>query len=535
MPLKLSGLDNVRIANMVRANMPIDYQNRIPVFTQGNIRENLQTLQSYEPYWNTFIEVLLDQCCLPLYRARSWDNDLAKFKTGKIRNGSWAMEVGYHLIQAHSYDKTATDVYGLAEPSIVTNFHYQNRKDKYKISIAEDTLAAAFLEEGGLEAFVNSVLAQVQNSDNIDEYLIMRNLIKEYDETNGFYNLQVPDLAASSTPQADAQEITEKIRSLNLALKFPTRCVEYNNEHLPYVSNSTVLFASPEFIARNDVYNLAAAFNVEYARFMADYLQVIDEMPIEGAQALLADRDWFVCTDTKIKTASVYNPDGDFVNHFLHHWGIYSCSRMAPAILFSTRADSSWVINTPTYSGVTLKLEEGYTFATKGEATPLVATVTGTNDPDQAVTYKITGTGGTPVSTNTYITDDGKLWVGSDEKNSYLIVTATSTQADYSASLAIGIGEAYSGTGITSVAVTGATSCNKGATAQFTANVTVTGTESKQVVWTVVGGVADTVIDQTGKLTVSANETAANVTVMAISTVDPSKMGTKQVSVTEAE
>lgn len=534
MPLKLSGLDNVRIANMVRANMPLDYQNRIPVFTQGNIRDNLQTLQSYEPYWNTFIEVLLDQCCLPLYRARSWNNELAKFKTGKIRNGSWAMEVGYHLIQAHSYDKTATDVYGLAEPSIVTNFHYQNRKDKYKISIAEDTLAAAFLEEGGLEAFVNSVLAQVQNSDNIDEYLIMRNLIKEYDETNGFYNLQVPDLAASSTPQADAQEITEKIRSLNLALRFPTRCVEYNNEHLPYVSSGTVLFASPEFIARNDVYNLAAAFNVEYAKFMADNLQVIDEMPIEGAQALLTDRDWFVCTDTKIKTASVYNPDGDFVNHFLHHWGIYSCSRMAPAILFSTRADSSWVINTPTYSGVTLELGEGYTFAAKGEATPLVATVTGTNGPDQSVTYKITGTGGTPVSTNTFITDDGKLWVGSDETNGYLIVTATSTQADYSASLAVGIDEAYSGTGITSVQVTGAAECDKGATEQYTANVTVGGTESKQVIWAVVGGVADTVIDQTGELTVSANETAGTLTVMAISTVDPSKMGTKQVTVTES-
>lgn len=531
--LKIAGLDNVRIANAIRAQMPLDMQRRIPAFTQGNIRENLQILQSYEPYWNTFIEVLLDQCALPLYRARSWANDLAKFKTGKIRNGSWAQEVGYRLIQAHSYDKTATDVFGLREPEIVVNFHYQNRKDKYVISIAEDTLAAAFLSEDGLQEFVNSVLAQVQNSDNIDEYLIMRSLIKEFDETNGFYNIQVPDLIASATPADDAKAIVEKIRAVNMQLRFPTKAADFNNEHLPYVSGGTVLFATPEWLARNDVYNLAAAFNLRYEDFMADSLQVVDELGIDGAQALLTDRDWFVCTDTKIKTSSVYNPDGDFVNHFLHHWGIYSASRMAPAVLFSTRADTSWEVTTPTYTGVTLALPEGVDYATRGAATPLVVEVEGQNGPDQAVTFEITGTGGTPLSTNTFITDDGKLWVGTDEKNGYVIITATSTQAAVSASLAVGIGASYSGTGVTSVAVTGADTCDKGASETYTANVTVTGDTSKQVVWAVVGGVADTTITQDGKLTVSANETAANITVMAISTVDPSKMGTRQVSVTE--
>ena len=540
MTKNLEGLTNVQIANRVRIGMidsgrvGLDFQNRVPAFTQGNIRANLQNLQSYEPYWNTFIEVLLDQLALPLYRARSWENPLAKFKTARIRNGSWAQEVGYQLIQAHSYDKEATNVYGLREPEIVVNFHRQNRKDKYVISVAEDTLAAAFLDEGGLQQFVNTVLMQVQNSDNIDEYLIMRNLIKEYHETNGFYNVQVPDLLESSTPADDAKAIVEKIRALNMSLQFPTKAVQYNNEHIPYVSGGTVLFATPEWLARNDVYNLASAFNVQYEDFMADSLQVVDDLGIDGAQALLTDRDWFVCTDTKIKTATVYNPDGDFNNHFLHHWGIYSVSRMAPAILFSTAADTSWEVTTPTYTGVTLELDPDYTFAARGMATPLVSEVTGTNGPDQAVTYEITGTGGTPVSTNTFITDDGKLWVGTDEKNGYVIVTATSVaDTSKSASLAVGIGAAYSGTGVTSVVVSGADTCDKGAEETYTADVTVTGSTSKQVVWAVTGGVAGTTISQTGVLHVDANETAANLTVIAISSVDPSKMGTRQVSVTE--
>ena len=532
----VKNLSNVRIANAVRDAMPIDYRNRIPAFTQGNIRENMELLRSYQPYWNTFIEVLLDQCALPLYRARSWNNKLARFKTPAIRSGSWVQEVGYHLIQAHSYDKEATDVFSLEEPEIAVNFHYQNRKDRYKISIAEDTLAAAFLEEGGLQSFVNSVLMQVQNSDDIDEYLIMRNLFKEFDETNGFYNVKVPDLVTSSDKENDAKAITQKIREINMNLEFPTKAAQYNKEHIPYVSDRTVLFATPAFISNNDVYNLAAAFNLGYEDFLADVLVTVDEIGIGGAQALLTDEDWFVCTDTKIRNATVYNPANDTMNHFLHHWGIYSASRMAPAVLFSTRDDSTWEVTTPTYSGVTLKLPDGTAYADKGKAAQLVAAVTGTNDPSQAVTFTITGTGGVPVSTNTFITDDGKLFVGTDEQNSYLIVTAESVAApQYSASLAVGIGAAYSGSGITSVTVDGATTCDRGATEQYTATVAVSGTESKQVVWTVLGGTVDTTVSQSGLLSVDPNETAASVTVLAVSTVDPSKVGTKAVTISAGE
>ena len=91
---RISGMTNADIANLVRQNAGIDYQNRIPVATQGNLRETLKTLQSYTHEWNTFIEVLLDQFALPLYRKRSWENQLAKFKTGRLRNGSWGQEVG---------------------------------------------------------------------------------------------------------------------------------------------------------------------------------------------------------------------------------------------------------------------------------------------------------------------------------------------------------------------------------------------------------------------------------------------------------
>lgn len=528
---RIANLSNARIANTVRSNM-ITFGDRIPAATQGNMKDVLKSIQSYRPAWNEWLEVFLDVCALPLYRVNSWQNALGKFKQGRIRNGSWAKEVGYNLIQAHSYDKAATDVFSLREPDVVVNFHLQNRKDRYAITINEDVLAQAFEDEGGLADFAQAVMAQVYNSDEVDEYLIMRELFAMYNETNGFFNYQVPDLATSSDVAADAKEITAMLKETNELFKFPNQAVKYNPEHLPYVSDSTVLFATPKFLALNDVYNLAAAFNMDRAEFVAGVVQTVDEIPIDGAQAILADRDWFVCTDTLIETASIQNPATLGTNHFLHHWGIYSASRMAPAVLFSTAADSTWEVATPTVTNVSLAFADGYTFADKGKNTPLVATVTGTNSPSQGVDFTIAGTGGVPLSTNTHIGGNGMLWVGTDEQNAYIIVTATSV-ADPTkfATLQVGIGSVYTPPTITSVTINGAASITKGTSEQYT--VTTVPADSP-VIWTVHTSDPLVTVDQTGKLSVDSSFGGTSIGVIAVSLVDPDTRGYKLVNVSDA-
>ena len=526
---RIANLSNARIANTVRAGM-VTFGDRIPAATQGNMKEVLKSIQSYRPAWNEWLEVFLDVCALPLYRVNSWQNALGKFKQGRIRNGSWAKEVGYQLIQAHSYDKSATDVFSLQEPEVVVNFHLQNRKDRYSITINEDVLAQAFETEGGLADFAQAVMAQVYNSDEIDEYLIMRELFAMYNETNGY---QVPDLGTSSDVAADAKQITAMLKETNELFKFPNQAVKYNPEHLPYVSGSTVLFATPKFLALNDVYNLAAAFNMDRAEFVAGVVQTVDEIPIEGAQAILADRDWFVCTDTLMETASIQNPATLGVNHFLHHWGIYSASRMAPAVLFSTAADSTWEVETPTVTNVSLAFAEGYTYADKGKNTPLVATVTGTNNPSQGVTFTITGTGGVPLSTNTHIGGNGMLWVGTDEQNAFINVTATSVaDPTKNAVIQIGIGAVYTPPTIESITINGPGTITKGTSEQYTVTTVPADTP---VTWAVTSTSPDAFIDQTGRLTVNAGYTTSSLNVLATSVLNPTRKSLKGVTVVSEE
>jgi len=87
---------------------------------------------------------------------------------------------------------------------------------------------------------------------------------------------------------------------------------------------------------------------------------------------------------------------------------------------------------------------------------------------------------------------------------------------------------------VTDVLVSPATvDVEQGATAQFNASVTGTNNPAQTVTWSVDGtDNAETIISESGMLTVAADETAATLTVTATSTEDATKFGTATVTVT---
>lgn len=106
-------------------------------------------------------------------------------------------------------------------------------------------------------------------------------------------------------------------------------------------SDELVLLGTPRFFANFDVSVLAAAFNMDKANFIADRTVVIDAFNIPGVDVALLDRDFYVCTDTKIKSASIYNPATLDLDYYYHHWGVYSASPMRNALLLSTVEESN--------------------------------------------------------------------------------------------------------------------------------------------------------------------------------------------------
>jgi formylglycine-generating enzyme required for sulfatase activity len=158
--------------------------------------------------------------------------------------------------------------------------------------------------------------------------------------------------------------------------------------------------------------------------------------------------------------------------------------------------------------------------AYKGRTQQFTATVTGTGNPAQTVTWAIEG----QAASGTVISTSGLLTVAGDETATSLTVRATSTaDTSQSGTATVTIEEPT----VTSVSVVPANiTVFKGRTQQFSAVVTGTGDPAQTVTWSIDEAVVSgTGIDGAGLLTVAAGETATSLTVRATSTVDTSKSG----------
>ena len=542
---KQLNMDNARIFNRIvnrtsGGHKVLTYSDRIPRATQSDIRTSIEALKTYDPDWNDFMNILMNDIVLTIYRENNYVNPMRILKRdGIYSEGSWIQEIGYGLVDAHTYDGTATNVYGRRDVDVWANYHYQNRKSKYVLSVSPDILEQAMVgpDPMGVSRLINGLLSRPTTSDELDEYLIMRHLFAEYQRADGFFNVNIQDI---NTLQGEEKknallDVAEVMRTVNLDFTFMR--TQYNAQGIPSRSTNTVLFATPQFLSGMDVRVLAYAFNESRANIIADRVIVVDDFEMPGTYAVLADADLMVCANTKLKTASAYNPDADFTNYFLHHWGIYSMSRFVNAVRFSTDPSTTVQQITSNVTGVTVDYAtvDGVkpTYAERGAWTQLEATVQGENA-NQAVSWTIIGTSGVPKDTNTYIDGHGRLWVSSEETNAWITVRAQSVQSpSMSADIQIGIGgTAPDSSAVTALNITGNATIEQGGTLQLGA--TVTGDAAGRVIWSCTGS-PDVTIDQHGLLTASESAVAKTVvTVVAISQINPAVMNTKEVTVSDA-
>lgn len=356
-------MDNVQLLNTVRQYAPVDYQNRIPAVTQGNIQSALRGFQDYTPSWDIFMGVFLEKIGLQIVRKTTWENPFGIFKRAPMRLGSKIEEVAINLQRAHGYKNNCTDVFGVESADNRVAFHSQNRHDYYKITVPlEDVLRGAAVDEYFLSSYLGSLVDNLIVSDNADEYLIFKELLAKANERNAFYNVNVPNVLTAQDKAAASRALVEKVRGMYRMAKFPSAnySIEGRERGLITVGRDMVLIIDAATEAAVDVESLAAAFHMDKADFMADSVAVIDSWPrgLEGTQAMLVDRDFFVVTDTLLSMqAAPLNPCNLSVNHYYHHWGIYSFSTFVPCIRFSTDADTV-IANTPAIvTGITITMD----------------------------------------------------------------------------------------------------------------------------------------------------------------------------------
>lgn len=419
-----------------------DFQQRVPNPAQAGIAATMDAL--FQPmnaqYFNQFMDILVNRIGFTYVRGQAYKNQLAVFKGQKLTFGSTIQEIAPKWIKAHSYNDENETLLKLHRPEAEAWYHSQNRRDQYPISISTDELRTAFTDEYGLNNLVAQVMQAPINSDEYDEYIIMKELIGLYEEKWGFYKHK---LSAAPTDDATGKKLLTALQTYGGRLQFPSAL--YSGTDIPVFAEPSelVLLVTPDTQAALNVNTLAALFNVDLAK--VSYRTVlIDEFPIDGAVALLTTEDFFVCSDTLYNTTSFWNPETLATNYYLNHWGVYSVSPFVPAILFTTDEGTTVPTVTQKVTGLTVTSEAST--VEPGGSVQLDVKLKGTVTPESpdgsivvapnAATYtvKVSRTAGeavTPVELNsrTRVDNYGVLHVqkGGLTKGDTITVTATST------------------------------------------------------------------------------------------------------------
>lgn len=397
------------LLNAIRDAATDDYKERVPEATAQNLAEVGSAILNFDYTRNQFQNALFNQVVLSDIVGRSYENHLKMFKDGDMPFGESMQEIYVPLIKSTSYDpKVAeSEVFKRNMPQILTVFHNVNRKNQYKVTIMRDWLKMAFQSEGGMMQLVNKIIGRLPDSDNNDEFLYMKSLIKNTALAGRMATVTVPP----ATDKQSVEDIVVAIKETASKMTFMNKNYSYANveDHVPY--DELVLFVSPAFKARYDVALLAQAFNKSDVEFNQMVVEIDDFGGVDAVCALVEKR-WMIVRDNLIDTEEFQVPGGRYTNYWYYHWQLLSTSPFAKAVLF--------VPATPTVTAVDVL--PATATVRRGDSLQLNVEVTGTNNPTSKCDWEQDGEG-----EFTSITTLGYLVVDNDEPLDEITVTATST------------------------------------------------------------------------------------------------------------
>ena len=446
------GGSNVELLDAIRGVMDPLYQSRVPDATRAGLNATMNAMSNYGPAMNQFIDALVDMFGAQIIRYNTWTNPLAKYKQGFLQSGTSIEEVAIGLVKAEVYkadaESLAKEVLGRRDSEVQTVFHKVNRQEKYATTINSDMLERAFLNPNGLSEMISGLMAALNTSDNVDEFLQTTSTLRRYYDAGGFYKLNVPDIGKASLDESTntnkAKTYLRSVREMADTLPFMSR--KYNARHMMMKTDpgDLELILTPAGKAAIDVDGLANLFNIEKGNITQRITVVPDEyIGIPGFQGILTSRRFWIIADKLIRTTNMFNPDGLYNNYWLHHHEVISASPFENAILLSSEEDDAIVINDYRVTGLT-----AYTLIDiTDSANPTPVTVTGTGDgtatvqrghaylvkiaattdpaggPLDAVTLDINGNN----SNQTHVNQYGILTVSQNEDSDTLVIHGKAT------------------------------------------------------------------------------------------------------------
>lgn len=395
---------SIDILNVIRNNASYAYQKDVPkIDKEQDIPKVGEILFGNPTHSNEFINALINRIALVRMQSATFNNPYKHLKKGYLEFGETVEDIFVGIIKAVKYDpeKGASREFKRTLPNVQSVFHMTNWRVMYPITIEKQALRRAFTSADGVTNLITSIINQVYQSAEYDEYLLFKYLLIKAISHGKLYPQKV------NTNDMNSVAVAFRSKSNLLPIDMTGR---FNETH---VQNNTAIdkqciFMDADFNAKFDVEVLAGAFNMSKAEFIGK-LHLIDDFGsfdnerfdaireestgleevtqdelalMKNVKGVLLDEAWFQVYDNLFEFNETPVGSGLYWNYWLHVWKTVSYSPFANAIVF---VDSAASIDKPSSIIVEItgkdKSEVGtiFTLNVKNATTPNVENATTLN------------------------------------------------------------------------------------------------------------------------------------------------------------
>lgn len=335
----------INVMNAILAEGSEMYQARVPQATQTNLAEVGSAIMNYQATENEFLSALVNKIAMTIVRNKTFNNPLAVLKKGGVPLGKNIEEIYTNPATGTTFDPTGADLLQRAIPDTKTIYHSMNRQGKYKATVSKSMLLQAFTSYQALEQLLNSIVNSIYSGDNLEEFMLMKELFGSAIEGGKIKKIDTDITAINDLDTAKA--FVKSVKTVGQAMEFPTTA--FNTYHdinsatdsKPVVTwtplQNQVLLLRNDVSVNVDVELLAKAFNVSYTdlkqrTLIVDGFGAGDEA--KNCGAVLCDEAYVQVYDNLTQMESFHNGEGLYDNFIYHHWQTYSLSLFANAAAF---------------------------------------------------------------------------------------------------------------------------------------------------------------------------------------------------------
>ena len=335
----------VNVLNAILNGASADYQARVPVATQNNISEVGSAVMSYQATENEFLSALVNKIAMVIVRNKTFSNPLAILKKGGVRLGRHIEEIYTNPATGTTFDPTGAKLLERSLPDTKAIYHSMNRQGQYKATVSKAQLIHAFTSYSALEQLLNSIVNSIYSGDNLDEFMLMKELLASAITGGKLKTVNVANVGDTDSAKA----FVKAIKTVGQAMEFPSDKfnsyydINSGKDAKPVITwtpkDDQVLLLRNDIAVDVDVELLAKAFNVSYTNLEQRTLIVDTFGSATNCGAILCDKSFVQVYDNLVQMESFHNGEGLYDNFIYHHWQTYSLSLFANAMAFMFEAE----------------------------------------------------------------------------------------------------------------------------------------------------------------------------------------------------